>query len=104
MNLKILFMLLAYYAIIIIVIASPNSPISEVDYTANINSSAMTEDEQATGIFDVLPAIGRFVALVGFGVGMPSDTPASIAYAFIVWQSLITMFTIGFLYSSIWNG
>lgn len=69
----------------------------------NLNDTAMTGEEidagGATGI-----SIGRFISLVGFGVGLPSDTPLFVSVIFIAWQTLLTIFTVGFLISSIWDG
>jgi len=105
MNLKVLFMLLLYYSVIIIVLAVPGSPLSDIDYNASINGSGLSDDETDTGgLFSVGVSLGRFFALVGFGVGLPSSVPTFISYAFVVWQSLVTMFTVGFIISSIWDG
>ena len=105
MNLKILFMILGYYACIIILLSAPQSPLADVSYNATLNDSALSGAETDTGgLFSVGVSIVRFFALVGFGVGLPSTVPTIISYAFTVWQSLFTMFTAGFIISSIWNG
>lgn len=107
MNLKILAILILYYGIFsTFFIATGTIFTAENDYssTININSSDITEDETATGVFDVLPDVGRFIAFVGFGIGLPEDTPEFFALTFALWQSFLTLFTIGFIISSIWDG
>jgi len=105
MNLKILFTLLGYYAMIIILLTTTGTPFCDIDYNASINGSELSEDETDTGgLFSVGVSVARFFALVGFGVGLPSSVPSVIATTFMIWQSLITMFTVGFIISSIWDG
>jgi len=105
MNLKILFMLLGYYGLIIVLLTASGSPFTDIDYNASINSSGLGDDETDTGgLFSVGVDLGRFFALVGFGVGLPSSVPSVISLAFTIWQSMVTMFTVGFIISSIWNG
>jgi len=105
MNLKILFLLLGYYAMIIILLAVPGTPFSAVDYNASINNSALGSDEtDVGGLFSTGVKLDRFFLLVGFSIGLPSTVPTVIAYAFILWQSVITMFSAGWLISSFWNG
>ena len=84
----------------------PDSPmtIGGLNSTVNINGSGISEDEQATGIFDVLPDLGRIIAFVGFGIGLPDTVPTAFAITFAIWQTLITVFTVGFIISSIWDG
>lgn len=100
-------MLLIYYTLLSLTFVLGNSVFSEelgYNNTINLNTSGITEDETATGIFDVLPELGRFIGFVGFGIGLPSDTPAWFQTIFIAWQSILTIFTIGFIIASIWNG
>lgn len=97
-------MLLIYYGIISLVFTLGSDYITGYNTTISFNSSGITEDEQATGIFDVLPELGRFIAFVGFGVGLPSDTPSWFSTIFVLWQTLLTIFTVGFIISSIWDG
>ena len=106
MNLKILIILLMYYSILTGMFLVADSPMTDFGFTStvNLNSSDITEDEQATGIFDVLPDFFRFIAFVGFGIGLPSEVPVIFATIFALWQSMLTVFTIGFIISSIWDG
>ena len=107
MNLKILFLLLIYYSIISLTFVFGSSLFTEADgynTTIILNDSDITDDEQATGVFDVLPDISRFIAFVGFGVGLPSDTPTWFRTMFFAWQTILLLFSIGFIIASIWDG
>jgi hypothetical protein len=45
--------------------------------------------------------IGRFFLFLGFGVGLPEDTPTWFNIIFITWQTIMLMLTVGFLYQAI---
>lgn len=107
MNLKVLFMLLIYYAVCILFFTSTGSPFSGAGFnvTNTINSSGITASEIDTGgIFGTGISFFRYVALIGFGIGLPSDTPVWFSVFFAMWQSIFTIFSIGFIISSIWDG
>lgn len=76
-------------------------------YTSNINlnSSSLTGGEIDTGgLFGTGVSFGRFFAFVGFGIGLPADTPSSIQIIFFFIQTIISILAIGFIISSIWSG
>jgi len=107
MNLKILFMLLIYYTIIALVLGFGVSVFADKGYTSTIdlNDSDIASSEIDTGgLFGSGVSVGRFITLVTFGIGLPSDTPNWFQIMFISWQTLVTIFTVGFIISSIWNG
>jgi len=106
MNLKILFMLLTYYSLISLFFISAGSSITEgYNVTIDLNDSELQDEEVDTGgLFGTGVSFSRFFAFVGFGVGLPEDTPSWFNAMFIIWESMMLIFTIGFIISSIWNG
>ena len=106
MNLKVLFMILIYYGVLIIFLLSPVSPLKD-SYTVDVelNSTSLTAGEvDSGGLFGTGVDFGRFASLISVGVGLPSDTPSWFTFIFALWQSIFLIFTIGFFISSIWNG
>jgi len=106
MNLKILFMLLIYYSLIsIFFLMADSSVISGYNTTVELNASGLQDEEIDTGgIFGTGISFSRFFSFVGFGVGLPDDTPSWFSGIFIIWQSLMTVMAVAFIISSIWNG
>jgi len=100
--------LLLYYSVIsifFIFAISDTTAFDSYNNTISLNDSAITSGEQDNaGFFASGISFGRFVGLITIGVGLPSDTPSFVSVFWIVWQSLMTIFTIGFVISSIWNG
>jgi len=100
--------LLLYYSVIsifFIFASSDTTAFDSYNNTISLNDSAITGGEQDSGGFFASGiSFGRFVGLITIGVGLPSDTPSFVSVFWIVWQSLMTIFTIGFVISSIWNG
>lgn len=79
------------------------------DYSQNIttqlNASSLGSSEIDTGgLFSSGVSFTRFVFLLLLGIGLPSGTPAWFMVLFFLWQTMITIFSIGFIISSIWNG
>jgi len=77
------------------------------DYSLNatLNDSGLSADEvDSGGFFTIGVSVGRFFQWVLFGVGLPLDTPLWFMLMFGTWQTLFTIFTVGFIISSIWNG
>lgn len=108
MNLKILFGIVIYWSIWIIFLTSDMSPLYEENFDSSsidLNMTALSPDEQDTGgFFSTGISFSRFVKFSFFGVGLPVDYPVWIKYLFGVWQTIITLFTIGFIVDSIWSG
>lgn len=108
MNLRILFGIIVYWAVWIIFLTSDMSPLYEEDYntgTINLNVTSLSEDEQDTGgLFSSGVSFGRFATFTLFGIGLPANYPIWIVYFFGIWQSIITIFTIGFFLDSLWSG
>lgn len=105
MNLKILMMLLVYYSIIVIGFGMGGSLFID-DYTTNIefNTSALSEGEIETGLITGIPSFSRFFKFAVFGVGLPDTVPDSFQFLFTIFQSAISLFTIGFIISMFWDG
>ncbi len=73
--------------------------------TADLDDSGLSEDEITTGgIFGSGISFGRFAGFVLFGVGLPSSVPSWIQLIIAIWQTIFTLFTVGFVVSSIWDG
>ena len=106
MNLKVLFMLLIYYSLISIFFLTAGSEILQgYNTTIALNTSEMQSEELDTGgLFGTGISFSRFAGMVGFGIGLPDDTPDWFSAIFIIWQSMLLIFTVGFVISSIWNG
>ena len=107
MNLKVLFMILVYYSMIsLFFIMSVSFGIyDDVDVNIDLNSTGITPDEyDRGGLFGTGISFGRFFGMIGFGVGLSDDTPAWFNLIFVFWQTVITILSLGFVISSIWNG
>jgi len=106
MNLKVLFMLLLYYSLLSLFFVFGSTTMTdytsetELDVSEFDNSSVM----EIESIYDLGDAFGRFFIFLGFGVGLPEDTPTWFNTIFITWQSLMFMLSLGFLYQSIRGG
>ena len=107
MNLRVLFLLLFYYAFISIffIAVSSHPDTSNYNVSINLNDSQITDSEIDTGgIFNTGISFTRFTTLILFGVGLPEDTPTFFSVSFAIWQTMMLIFTIGFIISAIWNG
>ena len=108
MDLRILMLILVYYLLIggtIIASGDTFTADDKINSSISINDSYITEEEIDTpGLFSSGISLGRFFSLLTFGVGLPKNTPDMMALLFALWQSIFTLFTLGFLISSIWDG
>lgn len=105
LNLKVLFIILLYYTILSAVFIAGASEFGGYSSNIALNDSDLTSSEiDQGGLFGTGVSFGRFFTLVSFGIGLPSDTPSWFAFLFGAWQTLVTIFTVGFVISSIWNG
>ena len=105
MNLRILFLILFYYTIISLFFLTGGAYLGDASTNVNLNESSLTSAEIDTGgLFNTGVSFGRFFTLIGFGIGLPSDTPVFMQFFFFAWQTLITIFSVGFIISSIWDG
>ena len=107
MNLKILALIIGYYAFVILLFTAGGSIFTDngFNYTASINDSSLTGDETDTGgLFGSGISFARFFTLVTFGIGLPATTPTWFTVIFAMWQSMFTLFSVGFIIASIWDG
>jgi len=108
MNLKILFMLLVYYGVISLFFLVGGSVFTEdngYNNTIALNDSELADSEiDSGGLFSSGVSVLRFAGFVGFGVGLPDDTPSWFSIIFMLWQTIFSIFAVGFIISSIWDG
>lgn len=107
MNLKVLAILLIYYATVSAFFIFAGDVLSSEGYNVNasLNSSQLSGDEIDTGgLFGSGISFSRFAAIVTFGIGLPGSIPIWFAVMFAIWQTALTVFTVGFVISSIWDG
>lgn len=107
MNLKVLFMILVYYSMLSLffLMSASFGIYDDVNVNIDLNSTDITSDEvDRGGLFGTGISFSRFAGMITLGVGLPDDTPAWFNTIFIFWQSIITILTLGFVISSIWNG
>lgn len=110
MDVKIGFLLAGYYIIISMVFIFGNAVgiFGESDgynNTIALNTSDLSTGEtDLGGLFGSGVSFGRFFAWVGFGVGLPDDTPTFFSIMFIAWSSLMSVLALMFVISSIWDG
>lgn len=111
MNLRILFLLLLYYGVLSLVFLLGAGTITgdgindSINFTGNLTQQGLADSELTEGgLFSSGVSFSRFTLLLGFGIGLPETTPTIMSACFIVWQSIILIFTVGFIISSIWNG
>jgi len=108
MNLKILFMLLFYWSclsIISIGFFTTDFVDSGYSVTGALNDSELGSGEVDTGgSFLTGVDFGRYLVFMVFGIGFPIDTPNWFLVIFAVWQTILTIFTAGFIISSVWDG
>lgn len=77
------------------------------DFSSNIDfneTDISSEEIDRGGLFNTGVSFDRFLFFIGLGIGLPDDTPNWFALIFFLWQTIVTIFSIGFLISSIWDG
>lgn len=129
MNLKVLFGLLAYYsAFTLMSLALSGLGILDFSVSSNLNvcgdATSFTPNNtnisafnseckmpNSSGTFGILSFLGdaiiiiiKFLGFIAFGIGLPFGTPSFIMAGLLIWQTLVTMFSIGFIISGIWDG
>lgn len=102
-----IFLLIYYFCISALALGTleGENPINAFNISGDINASEVAGNEQDTGgLFGSGVSFGRFFMFVAFGVGAFPDAPQIISTLFIGIQSCLTVLSIGFAISSIWNG
>lgn len=73
--------------------------------TIALNDSELSSSEiDSGGLFGTGVSFLRFTGFVLFGVGVPGSVPLFIRLLIAAWQTAITIFTVGWVISSIWDG
>lgn len=106
MDLKILMLIIVYYAIFSLMLIFGGSALTGFTGGANLTGGELnsTETEYTGGVFGSGISFGRFAGLITIGIGLPPDTPSWFATMFLLWQSCFLIFSVGWFISSIWNG
>jgi hypothetical protein len=73
---------------------------TDVDFNETVTSA----DLGSGSVVDIIAVIFRFIAFVGFGVGLPSSTPSFFVTFFTVFQTIISVLFVGFIISMFWDG
>lgn len=101
-------MIILYYSIFVaILIFGSDIFLASEGYssTIDLNDSALSDPEiEQGGFFTVGVSFTRFLGLVAFGVGLGDDTPSSFKLMFALWQTIITILSVMWFISAIWNG
>lgn len=107
MDRKVLFAILVYYSLISILFFAIVD-LSVAGYTQNIsiNSSGSSDVEDITdgSFMGAGLNLGRFIAFVSLGIGLPEGTPSWFVYTFAIWQSVLSILIVAFIINSIWGG
>lgn len=105
MNLKVLMLLLLYYIVISLTFILAGGFFNGYSTNVNLNSTELQSQEiDSGGLFNTGVDFGRFIAFVGFGIIPADNVPFVLQLILSLWQSLLTIFTVGFVISGIWNG
>lgn len=110
MDLKILAVIIVYYIMWILAFSLGGNYLT--GYTENINSSILTmgnstlaaNEQTDPGLWAAVVSFGRFFGFVALGIGLPGGLPGVIYLFVFLIQTGITIFSVGFVISSIWNG
>ena len=107
MNLKILMGILLYYALISMFFFFGGTTLDGYSNTANLSAVDITSSNSSyftPSIFQTQSGFIRFWLFMNFGIGLGAGTPAWFSFIFILWQTAFSIFVVGFIISSIWNG
>jgi len=110
LDLKIGFGLGMYYSIMFLLFFAIGAMVEEAgidesgNTTATFNVSSFDNETDRGGFFTIGVGFDRFFDWVSFAVFLPSDTPEWFTNFFTVWQTLINILTIMWVFASIWNG
>lgn len=109
MNLKILFLIIVYYSIFSLIIILGGSIFTEdagYDAPLRLNQTEGLTDSEIDkgGLFNSGVDFGRFFMLITLGIGLPDNLPDWFIVIFAFWQTIVTILTVGFVVSSIWDG
>lgn len=99
-------MIIVYYAVLSLVFSFGSDVFADGGITSNIslNDSDISSPEVDTGgLFTTGVSFVRFLGLLTLGIGL-GDVPSWFAVIFFLWQTMVTILSIGWFIASIWNG
>jgi hypothetical protein len=107
MDRKVLFAILIYYGMISLLFFAV-SDLTTAGYSQNIsiNSSGSSDvDDITEGSFMGAGLnLGRFIAFITLGVGLPEGTPLWFSVLWAAWQTILSVLILSFIINSIWGG
>lgn len=105
MNLKILFMFLIYYSFISLIFIFGSSYMSGFSTTINMNDTSLNSgDIDKGGFFTTGVSFTRYLAFIGFGIGLSADTPSWFQIVYSAFAVAMNIFLIAWIVSSVWDG
>ncbi len=105
MNLKILAAFLLYYGFISAVFLFGSAYMGGFTTSVDLNQTALTSgDLDNGGAFTTGISFTRYLAFVGFGIGLSSDTPSWFQICYSLFAVAMNIFLVAWLVSSIWDG
>ena len=96
--------LIIYYSIIIFIFATGSEYFTGITSNIELNATSISDAEVTGGWFDLLPDITRFVGFVFMGIIPDNTINETLQFFLIVWQTGITLFTLGWIISIFWDG
>jgi len=110
-NIKLLITILIYWTVwSLVFVASGQLDTPVLDDTnntiviGNLTGDLEADETRGVGFWTSAISFGRFAVLVVFGVGLPSDTPVFFSMIFMALQTMVSIVTVGFFISSLWDG
>ena len=100
MKLGYLFMFLMYYGILSLFFFFAIPHIGE-EYTSTIEIGGVEVNATGDPTIPSSVGIGDFFVFLGFGIGLPDDTPSWFQVIITLWQIIVLIMFAGFLYQAI---
>ena len=100
MKLKILFLFIVYYGLLIIFF-NYASPYMSEGFNSTLELGGITINETGDPQVPSSVGIGDFFLFLGMGIGLPYDTPVWFQLVFSIWQVIMAILFAGFLYQAI---
>ena len=102
-NFKVLSLIILYYSVLSMLFYVSGSILTDAGASSNIaiDEGTLSEDELDTaGVSDIGFSLGKFLAFIGFGIGLPDDTPSWFQFVFRIWSIAMSLFTVFFIYQA----
>lgn len=74
--------------------------------TIDLNETALdpTSELDKGGFFTQGVSFTRFFGIILFGIGLPSTVPTGLIIAVFLWQTVMTILSLLWIFSAIWDG